>query len=39
MIAYYACDEIRPLSLLCFLLDEIRDRRSFPQAGNSTHGV
>jgi hypothetical protein len=39
MLAYYSCDEIRPPSLLYFLLEEIRDRRSFSQAGNCVHGV
>jgi hypothetical protein len=39
MLAYYSCDEIRPPVLLYFLLEEIRDRRSFSQAGNWVHGV
>lgn len=39
MLAYYSCDEIPPPSLLYFLLEEIRDRRSFSKAGNCVHGV
>ncbi len=36
--AYYSYDEIRP-PLLLYLLEEIRDLRSFSQAGNCVHGV
>ena len=32
-------DEIRPTFLPYVLLDDIMDRRSFSQAGNSAHGV
>src|SRR6266566_4708574 len=39
MFAYCSYDETRPPLLPYFLLEEIRDRRSFSQAGSWVHGV